>query len=81
MIKYRLFFNKDLGSRVRMSEQCVFGLAKNERKTINDDDLNAAKILARELLNYSTTQLDKLVSDGKLHEVRYEKQNFKRSDS
>lgn len=51
----------------------IFGFAKNEKETLDDDDLNAAKMLARELLKYSDTQLDTLVNDAKLNEVKYEK--------
>ncbi len=51
----------------------IFGFAKNEKEIINDDDLNVAKMFAKELLKYSNAQLDKLINDQKLHEVKYER--------
>lgn len=48
----------------------IFGFAKNEKATISDEELKIAKSFAKELLGYSSEQLDKLVKNGKLYEVK-----------
>ncbi len=50
----------------------IFGYAKNERENVSDEELSLAKTFARELLNYSDDQLNKLVKTGKLIEVNYD---------
>ncbi|RDI41106.1 type II toxin-antitoxin system RelE/ParE family toxin [Aquicella lusitana] len=50
----------------------IFGFAKNEKATISDEELKIAKVFAKELLQYSNEQLNKLIKDGKLYEVKYE---------
>ncbi len=47
----------------------VFGFEKNERDNINDDELQALKDYAAELLNRTSTQLDKAGADGTLQEI------------
>jgi len=51
----------------------IFGFAKNDKANISDEEMKAAKILARELLGYTDGQLNKLVTDGKLIEVKHGK--------
>jgi hypothetical protein len=51
----------------------IFGFAKNEKATLDEEDLKIAKAFAKELLKYSNTQLDELVHGGKLYEVRHER--------
>ena len=48
----------------------IFGFAKNEKANISNDDLKIAKSFAKELLSYSSGQLDILVKDSKLYEVK-----------
>ena len=47
----------------------IFGFAKNEKASISAEDLKIAKAFAKELLGYSSVQLDQLVKEGKLYEV------------
>lgn len=55
----------------------IFGYSKNEKDNISDDELKQTKELAKELLSYTTTQLNKLVETGKLIEVEHVRQNIK----
>lgn len=50
----------------------IFGYAKNEKSNLSDEETKAAKMFAKELLNYTDTQLDKLMADGKLIEVKHD---------
>ena len=50
----------------------IFGYAKNVKADISDEDLKIAKRLASELLHYKDEQLDGLVKEGKLYEVKYD---------
>lgn len=47
----------------------VYGFAKNERANINDKELRALKMLAKELLNYSAALLAEAVKAGELIEI------------
>ena len=47
----------------------IYGFAKNTRANINDDELKALKLLAADLLNYSTHYLAYLVEVGELLEI------------
>jgi hypothetical protein len=47
----------------------VYGFAKNERENINDNELKALKLLAKQLLNYSASTLTKAVDAGELIEI------------
>ncbi|MBV9575992.1 MAG: type II toxin-antitoxin system RelE/ParE family toxin [Gammaproteobacteria bacterium] len=62
-----------LAYQVKESAFFIFGFTKNEKATISEEDLKIAKVFAREVLKYSHAQLDKLVKDGKLCEVQYER--------
>ena len=55
----------------RAAERAVFvyGFAKNERANINDLELKALKLLAKELLNYSVASLSKAMKAGELIEI------------
>jgi hypothetical protein len=55
----------------RAAERAVFvyGFAKNERANINDLELKALKLLAKELLNYSAASLSKAMKAGELIEI------------
>lgn len=55
--------------QITMKAFFIFGYAKNEKANVSDQELKLAKILAKELLNYSDDQLDKLVKESKLIEV------------
>jgi len=48
----------------------IYGFAKNERANINDKELKALKLLARELLSYTKLVLAKAVKIGELIEVK-----------
>lgn len=50
----------------------IFGYAKNEKSNLSDEETKTAKTFARELLSYTDAQLDKLVADGKLIEVKHD---------
>jgi len=50
----------------------IFGFAKNDRMNLHAEELKIAKALARELLGYRQDQLDKLLQDSTLSEVRYD---------
>lgn len=47
----------------------MYGFSKNTRDNIKADELSALKVLANDLLNASTSQLEHLVRIGKLLEV------------
>lgn len=61
-----------LAYQVKEKAFFIFGFAKNERETISSEELRIAKSFATEVLKYTNPQLDKLVKDGKLYEVKYE---------
>ena len=47
----------------------MYGFPKNERANIESDELKALRLLAKELLGYSTQDLTKAVEAGELIEV------------
>ena len=47
----------------------VYGFAKNERANISAKQLKALKLLATELLGYTTPVIRKAIKDGELIEV------------
>jgi hypothetical protein len=47
----------------------IFGFAKNERANVSDNELQALKLLAKELLNYPAATLTKAVETGELIEI------------
>jgi len=47
----------------------MYGFPKNERANIDHEELKALRLLAKELLGYSTQQLTKAVESGELIEV------------
>lgn len=47
----------------------VYGFAKNERANVSDKELQALKMLAKELMNYTTAALTKAMKAGELIEV------------
>jgi len=47
----------------------VFGFEKNDRATIADDELEALKDIAEQLLTRTGKQLDDAVQDGSLQEI------------
>ena len=51
----------------------IYGYAKNEKENITEEELKAAKMLAKELLEYSDSQLISLFIENVLIEVNYEK--------
>ena len=50
----------------------IFGYSKNEKENMTAEEKKVAKALANEVMAYSTEQLNKLVTYGKLIEVNYE---------
>jgi hypothetical protein len=50
----------------------VFGFEKNERANISDNELEALKLLADDLLALTETQISEAISKGSLLEVKYE---------
>jgi hypothetical protein len=47
----------------------MYGFPKNERANIENEELKALRLLAKELLGYSPQQLTKAVESGELIEV------------
>ena len=47
----------------------VFGFEKNERASINDEELEGLQLMATELLARTEQQLDEAVADGALQEI------------
>ena len=47
----------------------IYGFSKNERANVSQKELKALKLLASELLGYSTEALEKAVQAGELIEV------------
>lgn len=54
----------------------IFGHSKNEKSDISDEERAQAKTFAKEVLQYSETQLNQLVRLGKLIEVPYDGKNI-----
>jgi len=50
----------------------VYGFEKNERANISDNELEALKLLADDLLALTETQISEAISKGSLLEVTYE---------
>lgn len=48
----------------------IFGFAKNQRANIDKKELKVFKLMAKELLNYSDSQLDKAIEHGELIKVK-----------
>jgi len=47
----------------------IYGFAKNERSTVGDDELDALKLLAKEVLSYGPTKLAKAIKAGELIKI------------
>lgn len=47
----------------------IYGFAKNERDNISQNELNALRLLATELLNYGPAPLAKAMTTGEIVEV------------
>ena len=54
----------------------VFGYSKNERANITSEELEMAREFAKEVFNYSDEELEDLLENGTLIEVRYDGQKF-----
>jgi len=48
----------------------IFGFAKNERATVDNNELKALKLLAKELLNYPAATIRRAVEAGELIEIK-----------
>lgn len=59
--------------QIRKKAFFIFGYAKNKKDNISAEELKIAKAFASELRSYNDQQLDTLIKDGKLIEVKYEK--------
>jgi hypothetical protein len=55
----------------------LYGFAKNERDTVEDDELETARDIARGWLNASPSQLARALADGLIIEVDYDDQENK----
>ena len=53
----------------------VFGFEKNERANIADDELEALRDIAEQLLVRTGQQLDEAVEDGALQEIGHDQKN------
>jgi hypothetical protein len=53
----------------------VFGFEKNERADIAEDELDALRDIAAELLARTGLQLDRAVGDGSLQEICHDEEN------
>lgn len=47
----------------------MMGFAKNERANIEDDELNAIREAARDVLRLSDNQIDRLIEQGAFTEI------------
>jgi hypothetical protein len=47
----------------------IYGFAKNERGNVSEKELQALKLLAKELLGYAATSLSKALKAGELIEI------------
>jgi hypothetical protein len=47
----------------------IYGFAKNERGNVSEKELQALKLLAKELLGYTATSLSKALKAGELIEI------------
>lgn len=47
----------------------IFGYAKNEKSDMSNEELKSAKMLSKDLISYSDSQLIHLIQQGKLIEV------------
>ena len=47
----------------------IYGFAKNERGNVSERELQALKLLARELLSYTATSLNKALRAGELIDI------------
>ena len=47
----------------------IYGFAKNERGNVSEKELQALKLLAKELLGYTATALNKALKAGELIEI------------
>ena len=47
----------------------IYGFAKNERANVSDKELRALKMLAKELMSYTTAALTKATKAGELIEI------------
>ena len=50
----------------------IYGFAKNQRANVGDKELQALKLLARELLSYSAPMLAEAIAAGELIEIEAE---------
>ena len=48
----------------------IYGFAKNERGNVSEKELQALKLLAKELLGYTATSLGKALKAGELIEIK-----------
>ena len=53
----------------------VFGFEKNERANIADDELEALRDIAEQLLVRTGSQLDEAVAEGTLQEICHDQKN------
>ncbi|MFT4178674.1 MAG: type II toxin-antitoxin system RelE/ParE family toxin [Thermomonas sp.] len=53
----------------------LYGFEKNEKVNISNDELEALKTYATDLLKRTTTQLDDAVADGALQEITHDRQD------
>lgn len=60
----------------RVKERAVFlyGFAKNERESIEPDELEDLRLVARGWLDATTERLDAAIEDGAIQEVRYDEE-------
>jgi hypothetical protein len=60
----------------RRGEHCfyVFGFEKSDKNNISQNEEKAMKIIANELFAYSEDELNKLIKDKVLIEVKYEQE-------
>jgi hypothetical protein len=81
VFKKRVALNagKSGGARAIVCYQCgknifyVYGYEKNQRTNIKDDELKALKELAKTYLAYSEEELDEMVEDKTLFEIKVKK--------
>ncbi len=52
----------------------LYGFAKNERDNVADDELNALRQIAADLLGASDRDLERMIGEGRLTELDYDQE-------
>jgi len=56
----------------------VYGFSKNQRDNINEDELAAFKLVAKEILNYTLEQIVTAIEMGRFNEVNCDEEDLQK---